>query len=157
VDVLKITTWTGLAALPWSFKMFWGPLVDLNWTKRRWTIAMEVALALTLVATAVAMAMPAFFVLSVAAMFLMATLSATHDIACDGLYLMSLDRKRQAAFSGVMAACARLGRLFVDSVLLVIAGWLINLGLRQQMAWVVALGFCGVVYGAGTIWNCFWL
>src|SRR5947207_13622837 len=94
--------------------MFWGQQVDLNAPKGRWTIAMEIALAVTLLATAIAMAMPAFFVLSVAAMFLMATLSATHDIACDGLYLMSMDRKRQAAFSGVMAACSRMGRVFVD-------------------------------------------
>src|SRR6185312_4760174 len=96
VDNLKIVTWTGLAALPWSFKMFWGPLVDLNFTKRKWTIAMQVLLFLTLLLTAGAMVTHNYFVWSVVCLFVMATLSATHDIACDGLYLMSLDRKRQA-------------------------------------------------------------
>jgi PAT family beta-lactamase induction signal transducer AmpG len=87
----------GLAALPWSFKMFWGPLVDLNSTKRRWTITMQVLLSVCFLATAGAIRTSNFFVITVALMFAMATLSATHDIACDGLYLMSLDKQRQAA------------------------------------------------------------
>src|SRR2546421_5964334 len=88
IDNVKIATWTGLAALPWSFKMFWGPLVDTNFTKRKWTIAMQVLLFCTLLLTAGAMGTANFFPLTVACLFLMATLSATHDIACDGLYLM---------------------------------------------------------------------
>ena len=130
--------------------MFWGPLVDLNSTKRKWTMAMEAALFVTLVLTAIMMKLPSFFVLTVACMFLMATLSATHDIACDGLYLMSLDRKRQAAFSGVMAAFSRLGRVFVDGLLPVIAGLLITQDMtprQKQWGWVVALGVAALISG----------
>src|SRR3954452_9355668 len=64
VDNLKIATWTGLAALPWSFKMFWGPLVDLNFTKRKWTLAMQVLLFATLLVTAGAMGTANFFPLT---------------------------------------------------------------------------------------------
>ena len=42
VDNLKITFWTSIIGLPWTFKLFWGPLVDLNFTKRGWTVAMQV-------------------------------------------------------------------------------------------------------------------
>src|SRR5438477_9681507 len=63
IDNVKIATWTGLAALPWSFKMFWGPLVDTNFTKRKWTIAMQVALFAALLVTAGAMGSSNFFVL----------------------------------------------------------------------------------------------
>jgi PAT family beta-lactamase induction signal transducer AmpG len=157
VDNLKIATWTGLAALPWSFKMFWGPLVDVNFTKRRWTTAMQVLLFATLLLTAGAMASTNYFVFTVACLFLMATLSATHDIACDGLYLMSLDRKRQAAFSGVMAAFSRLGRLFVDSGLVVIAGRLIKKGWDEKTSWLIAIGIAALFYGVGMIWNWFHL
>src|SRR5947207_10050125 len=135
--------------------MFWGQQVDLNAPKGRWAIAMEVALALTLLATAIVMAMPAFFVLSVAAMFLIATLSATHDIACDGLYLMSLDKKRQAAFSGVMATCSRLGRLFAASLLVAFAGYVSTRGIAGQSAWAAALGLASLIYGAGMLWTLF--
>ncbi|HEX8523257.1 MAG TPA: hypothetical protein VF669_13450 [Tepidisphaeraceae bacterium] len=157
VDVQSIATWTGLAALPWTFKMFWGPLVDLVSTKRRWTVTMQVLLTITLLLTAGAIATPHFFVLTVVAMFVMATLSATHDIACDGLYLMSLDKKRQAAFSGVMAAFSRFGRLFIDSVLIVFAGWMIKRGMAKQAAWTIGLGIAAAIYGAGMIWNFFML
>jgi PAT family beta-lactamase induction signal transducer AmpG len=155
IDNLQIAMWTGLAALPWTFKMFWGPLVDLNSTKRRWTVVMQAALAITLLVTAGLINTPGFFVLTVIAMFVMATFSATHDIACDGLYLMSLDRKRQAAFSGVMAAFSRLGRLFIDSVLVVLAGRLIHKGMTAQSAWMIALGIAALVYAAGAVWNLF--
>ena len=158
VDNVQITMWTGLAALPWTFKMFWGPLVDLNWTKRWWTVAMQVLLSVVLLATAGAITTSNFFAITVAMMFAMATLSATHDIACDGLYLMSLDKKRQAAFSGVMAAFSRLGRLFVDSLLVVIAGRMITdttpLPGRQR-AWFIALGIAALIYAAGSLWNFF--
>jgi PAT family beta-lactamase induction signal transducer AmpG len=68
---------------------------------------------------------------------------------------MSLDKKRQAAFSGVMAASSRFGRLFVDAVLVVIGGRLAQIGMTQQSAWVVALGIAALMYGAGTLWNFF--
>src|SRR5205085_4540992 len=61
IDNLRIATWTGLAALPWVFKMFWGPLVDLNSTKRKWTLTMQVLLGATLVVAAAAMGTPMFF------------------------------------------------------------------------------------------------
>ena len=76
---------------------------------------MQALLTITLLLTAGAIRLPAFFPITVALMFLMATFSATHDIACDGLYLMSLDKVRQASFSGVMAAFSRHGIPFDGS------------------------------------------
>src|ERR1700729_2412110 len=32
-----IVFWTSIIALPWTLKLFWAPLIDLNSTKRRWT------------------------------------------------------------------------------------------------------------------------
>jgi PAT family beta-lactamase induction signal transducer AmpG len=37
-------------------------------------------------------------------LFLLAYASATHDIACDGLYMGALDEKRQAAYAGWQGA-----------------------------------------------------
>lgn len=157
VDNMQIALWTGLAALPWSFKMFWGPLVDLNSTKRRWTVTMQILLTAALFASAAAMTLPQFFVITVVGMFLLATFSATHDIACDGLYLMSLDRKRQAAFSGVMATFSRLGRLMAAAVVVYLAGAMATSGVSKQTAWAIALGAAAILYGGGAIWNFFFL
>jgi PAT family beta-lactamase induction signal transducer AmpG len=117
---------------------------------------MEVLLSITFLVTAGAMLSSNFFAITVVLMFVMATLSATHDIACDGLYLMALDRKRQASFSGVMAMFSRFGRLFVDGVLLVLAGKWIHEGVASpQKAWMLALGIAAILYCAGTLWNFF--
>src|SRR5688572_33185204 len=75
IDNLKIAMWTGLAQLPWSFKMFWGPLVDLNSTKRRWTITMEVLLSITFLVTAGAMPSDNFFAMPVVLLCVLASLS----------------------------------------------------------------------------------
>ena len=155
VENIKITFWTSIIGLPWTFKLFWGPLVDLNFTKRGWTIAMQVLITATLVVTAAMVPTAGFFALSIAALFMMAVFSATHDIACDGLYLMSLDKSRQAAFSGVMATCSRLGRMFVSFVLLYLAGKLQAFGWDKSNAWAMALGFAALIYGGGMLWNLF--
>ena len=155
VENVKITFWTSIVGLPWTFKLFWGPLVDLNFTKRGWTVAMQVLLTGSLVMAAATITTPGFFPLSVAALFLIAIFSATHDIACDGLYLMSLDKSRQAAFSGVMATCSRLGRMFVSFVLLYLAGKLQAFGYEKKLAWALALGFAAMIYGGGMLWNFF--
>jgi len=157
VDNLQIALWSGLAALPWAFKMFWGPLVDLSFTKRQWTVAMQVLICGTLIVSASVMNTSSFFPLAVASMFILATFSATHDIACDGLYLMSLNRTQQAAFSGVMATFSRLGRFFAASVVVWVAGWIITRGAERQTAWAIALGTGALAYGAGMLWNAFML
>lgn len=155
VDNLTITFWTSIIGLPWTFKMFWGPLVDLNFTKRSWTIAMQVLIATTLVLLAASMTGAAFFWVSLAALFVIAIFSATHDIACDGLYLMSLDKSRQAAFSGVMGMCSRFGRLFATFAVLYVGGKMQSFGWSKGSAWALAIGVAAVVYGAGMLWNLF--
>ncbi len=155
VDNMKITFWTSIIGLPWTFKLFWGPLVDLNFTKRGWTIAMQVLITGALVVAAAAIPMGNFFGLSLLALLLIAVFSATHDIACDGLYLMSLDKSRQAGFSGVMATSSRLGRMFISFGLLYAAGKFQAFAFAKDQAWAFALGAAAAVYGAGMLWNLF--
>src|SRR2546421_10126643 len=83
IDNLRITFWTSIISLPWTFKMFWAAFVDLNFTKRQWTIATQVLIFVALVLAAVVVRLPGFFELSLAALFMAAMLSATQDIACD--------------------------------------------------------------------------
>jgi PAT family beta-lactamase induction signal transducer AmpG len=155
VSNTEITFWTSIIALPWTFKLFWAPLVDLTLTKRRWTIFMQVLITGTLAVTAGVMATQYFWYASLAALFLLAILSATHDIACDGLYLMSLDRTRQAAFSGVMAMFSRFGRMFASFAVLYVGGIAQGWGIASGQAWTIALGAAAVLYGCGMLWNSF--
>ena len=73
---------------------------------------------------ALALQASAFFALSIAVLFFLAYASATHDIACDGLYMASLDSKRQAAYAGWQGAFFNGARFFITGVVLKLAGHL---------------------------------
>ena len=150
----KITLWTSLAALPWTFKMFWAPLIELNSTRRRWTISMQILLAIMIGISALAMPGHAYFGLTVGDVYHRDARRSFHDIALRrGLYLMSLDRRRQAAFSGVLGTSSRLARLFITSGIVFFAGWLEHRGMKLQYAWAIGIGAIAIAYALGMVWN----
>ncbi len=124
VDNAQIARWTGLMGLAWAFKPLWSPLVELVASKKRVVVVTQALGALGLAAVALALQAPAWFALSVAVFFLLAFTSATHDIACDGLYMASLDSKRQAMYAGWQGAFFNASKFLTLGGLLVLAGWL---------------------------------
>jgi PAT family beta-lactamase induction signal transducer AmpG len=152
VDNASITRWTGLVALPWAVKMFFGPFVELNSTRRKWILATQALIVLGILGVAFAMQMPNFAAFSLAFLGITALFSATCDIATDGFYLMSLSRPRQAAFAGVLTTASRLGRLFCTSILVMLAGFLEKeQHFSPAMGWLSVLCVCAAVYGAGRV------
>lgn len=146
VDNAAIAFWTSLLYLPWVAKMLWGPLVDTRATKRAWIVGMQLALAGCLGAAALALQLPAFFAASLGVLTLAAFLSATHDIAADGFYLLALDERQQALFVGVRSMFYRAAMVFGTGVLVVVAGQL-ETGLGDvPLAWTLALGATAAVY-----------
>ena len=75
-----IAFYTSLLYLPWVIKPLWSPVVDMFGTKRGWTVTLQLAVAASLVAVGTVLNLPAFFMVSLAVMWLMAFSSATHDI-----------------------------------------------------------------------------
>lgn len=152
VDNATITKWTSLIALPWTIKMLWGPLVDLNSTKRRWMLGMQALIAISLAVAAFAVVSPRdAFQISLGLLFITAIFSSTCDIATDGFYLLTLDKDRQAAFVGVQGTCYRLGRLFCIGALVSFAGLLQRGGMNLMLGWTVALGGGTLLYALGRI------
>jgi MFS transporter, PAT family, beta-lactamase induction signal transducer AmpG len=124
VDNAQIARWTGLMGLAWAFKPLWSPLVELVASKKRVVVVTQALGALGLAAVALALQAPGWFALSVAVFFFLAFASATHDIACDGLYMASLDSKRQAMYAGWQGAFFNASKFLTLGGLLVLAGWL---------------------------------
>lgn len=152
VDNAAITRWTSLVALPWAVKMFLGPFVELNSTRRKWILATQLMITVAILAIAFAIHVPNFFGFSLAFLAISALFSATCDIATDGFYLMSLRKEQQAAFSGVLTTSSRLGRLFCSSLLVMLAGILQkHVGQTSATSWMVALLVGGAVYFAGRV------
>ena len=151
VNNLEITRWTSLIAIPWTIKLLWGPLVDLNLTKRRWLLGMQALIALTLSLVAFFIATPKAFQITLGLLFATAIFSATCDIATDGFYLLALDKDHQAAFVGIQSTCYRLGRLFCIGGLVWFEGRLYHSGVNTGTAWLVAIGGGALIYALGRI------
>ena len=112
IDNASIAFWTSWLYLPWVVKMFWGPLVDIYSTKRRWIISTQFAMALCLFSAAYVLNTEGYFFLSLSAFVVAAFVSATHDIAADGFYMLALSKEDQALFVGIRATFYRLAMIF---------------------------------------------
>ncbi|MBI5706010.1 MAG: MFS transporter [Armatimonadetes bacterium] len=153
IEAGPLGLWTSLLKLPWMLKPLWGPLVELNSTKRRWIIAMQALVLVSLAAAAMAVQQPAFFVLTLCAFLATAFFSATHDIAADGFYLLALDPQRQAFFVGIRSACFRLATLTATFFLVYIAGDMEERTGNIPKSWTTALLIGCAIYGVLALVN----
>lgn len=119
-----IALYTGWLYLPWVIKPFWSPLVELFSTKRRWIILMQWLVALGLGGIALTLPLRGFFTLSLACFWVVAFVSATHDIAADGFYILALDEHQQSFFVGIRSTFYRIATVVGQGGLVVIAGLL---------------------------------
>lgn len=120
----QIARWTGLLGLAWAIKPLWSPFLELARSKKLIVVVMQFTGAVALALVALALQTPFWFAAVIAVLFLVAYAAATHDIACDGLYMASLDAKRQAAYAGWQGAFFNGARFFMIGCVLKIAGFL---------------------------------
>lgn len=144
----QIGLWTSLLAWPWIIKMLWGPLVDLIGTKRGWVLGMQLAIVAMLLLSAFALLSPSFFQITLGLFFVTAFLSATHDIALDGYYLLALEgTSQQAYFLGIRTSFFRLAMVFCTGALVILAGLWEKWGLSVADSWMRAVLVGAVLYG----------
>lgn len=120
----QIARWTGLLGLAWAIKPLWSPFLELARSKKLIVVAMQYTGAIGLGAMAVALQLPIWFGAAIGVLFLIAYASATHDIACDGLYMAALDNKRQAEYAGWQGAFFNGARFLMLGGVLKLAGYL---------------------------------
>ena len=118
----QIARWTGLLGLAWAVKPLWSPFLEMARSKKLIVVAMQFTSAAGLAAMALALQLPAYFAAAIAVLFVLAYASATHDIACDGLYMASLSDKQQAAYAGWQGAFFNASKFLTLGGLLVLAG-----------------------------------
>lgn len=111
-----------LLRLPYTFKVFWAPLVDRFGTRRRW-----IGLALVTMATLVAVyaglpAAPTVVTWLVLGAFTVA--SATQDVAIDGYTVQLVPRGQEGVANGLRVAAFRVALITVGGGLVALAPWL---------------------------------
>jgi PAT family beta-lactamase induction signal transducer AmpG len=140
-----IGVWTALLLTPYTFKPLWGPLIDRYWTKRNWIILTQALIGLCFLLVATAIRFPTstvgdllggtatwlgiqdlqqFFLFSLVALAIVAFASATHDIACDGFYMLALREGQQSYFVGIRSTFYRMAMILGGGLLPVVAGYI---------------------------------
>lgn len=118
-DIALYTSWL---YLPWVIKPLWSPIVDMAGTRRGWVIAMQWLIGAGFAAIAFSLPLSNFFACSLAAFWLVAFLSATHDIAADGFYMLGLDQEQQSFFVGIRSTFYRIAMVLGQGGLVTVAG-----------------------------------
>ncbi|MEH2049917.1 AmpG family muropeptide MFS transporter [Nostoc sp.] len=153
IDNTQIALWTSFLYLPWVIKMFWGPIVDIYSSKRKWILYTQFAMFCCLGLIAFSLQLPNFFFISLAALTIGAFISATYDIATDGFYLLALSPEQQAFFVGIRSLFYRMAVIFGSGILVVLAGQLeIHLN-NIPLSWTIAIGFSALILGVLFIYH----
>jgi len=131
----EVALYTGWLYLPWVIKPFWSPLVDLLKSKRWWIVTMQLLIGAGFAGVALALPTPHFVRLTLAALWLVAFSSATHDISADGFYILALKPHQQSFFVGIRSTFYRIATVVGQGVLVMGAGYLEKRSGNIALAW----------------------
>lgn len=97
----EVAALTGWLYLPWVIKPFWSYVLDLLGTKKSWVTGMQLLITLSLGGLGYSLNLDSWLTSCLIFLWLCAFSSATHDIAADGLYIISLNSNQQSFFVGI--------------------------------------------------------
>lgn len=158
---------TSLLYLPWVIKPLWSPFVDIIRTKRWWVMAMQIIISISFALIAFSLPHPSpeviasgntsvsLFTVSLIFFWVTAFASATHDIAADGFYMLALREEEQSLFVGIRSTFYRLSSIFIQGVLVVIAGLLERHTGDIPKAWSMTLTISAGLFALLTLWHTF--
>lgn len=163
----QMALFTSLLYLPWTLKFLWSPFVDILKTKRWWMLTMQAVMAAAFVLLTLTLPHPSpeavasgttpmsLFSFTLILFVVAAFASATHDISCDGFYMLSLPPSDQAAFIGVRNTFYRLANVFGNGVIVAAAGFLETRTGDVPLAWQLTLGGTAVLLAGISIYHSF--
>lgn len=117
----EISHWTAFLGAAWIFKPLWSPFLELAGSKKKVVVGFQLLGALFLGLVALSLHLPVWLGAAIALLTLAAFASATHDIACDGLYISSLSAKQQAQYAGWTGTFFNAGRFISAGGMLLLA------------------------------------
>lgn len=126
VEDKLITFWTSLILLPWTIKPLWSPFLELFKTKKFFVVATQLITGITFGLVAFSLNLPHFFSIAIALLAVIAFSGATHDIACDGVYMSELSNDDQAKYIGWQGAFYNIAKIIATGGLVYLAGYLIE-------------------------------
>ena len=120
----ELALYTSWLYLPWVIKPLWSPFIAAIKTERWWVLTMQLLIGGGFAGIALTLPTSSWLQGSLAFFWLLAFASATHDIAADGLYILGLDSHDQSLYVGIRSTFYRIGNIFGQGLLVMLAGWL---------------------------------
>jgi PAT family beta-lactamase induction signal transducer AmpG len=141
----QIAMYTSLLLIPWTIKPLWSPIVEMISTRRKWTLISQLLLAICFAVIALVIPSEYFLLLTLAAFFIGAFVSSTHDIALDGFYMLALPQEKQSFFSGIRNTFYRIATVFSSGVLVMIANRIAERSGSEQTGWSATFAITGAI------------
>ncbi|MCR5976903.1 MFS transporter [Gordonia jinghuaiqii] len=115
----------GLLFAPWGLKFLWAPYVDRYGTRRRWLLTLQLSSAAVALILA-CLDLSSSLVWMLVGIAVINLLSATQDIATDGLAVSTLEPRQRGLGNGIQVGAYRIGMIVGGGGLLwlfSLAGW----------------------------------
>lgn len=147
-DVDQITWLTSLLVLPWALKFLWAPLVDVlqgkRWSLRKWIIAAQAVMLLTLYPVAGLNPLQHSGLL-LGMLLCHAVAAATQDVAIDALCIRTTPASERGSINGWMQLGMLAGRACLGGGAVILAqhwGWRFTVGCVMAavaLPWVLVI------------------
>ncbi|MBF0196146.1 MAG: MFS transporter [Planctomycetes bacterium] len=156
-----IALYTGAMYLPWVIKPLWSPLIDMYRTKKFFVLFTELAMAVGLGCMALALPLENWLSLSIGLFWVISFLSATQDIAADGVYINAMSAQQQSRYIGLQGICWYGGKILGTGLLVSATGYLHSAesgyGMDWVESWMVIMGALAFTMLALSIWHALFL
>ncbi len=148
-----IGVYTSLLYLPWVIKPLWSPFIELNGTKRKWFLSMQLLISIAFLLVGFTIPTSGFFIMTLAIFWVAAFASASNDIASDGFYLLALKKEQQSFFLGIRSTFYRLAMLSGNGLIVLFAGYLEHKYGDNTKAWSYTMIAVGLLMTFITLYN----
>jgi MFS family permease len=132
---LKAISLSGFLFLPWALKFAWAPVVDHYGTRRQWLLTLQLA-AVAGAAVLAWIDLDGSLWPVLVAMLAFSLISATQDIATDGLTVNLLGPRERGLGNGLQVGAYRLGMVLGGGLLLWVFaryGWTLMFGVMTAL------------------------
>lgn len=163
VDDALIAFWTSLILLPWTLKPLWSPFMELFKTKKFYVVTTQIVTGAAFGLVALSLTFGHFFAAAIIFLAIVAFSGATHDVACDGVYLTELSPTDQARYIGWQGAFYNIAKLAATGGLVYLSGYFIarfseggDSGFEaNRNAWMIIMGLLSAVMLLLAVWHIF--
>jgi PAT family beta-lactamase induction signal transducer AmpG len=118
----QAAAFSSLTGFAYMFNPIWSPLLELYKTKKFFVYVAQAVLSAVFLCIAATLMLPSFVVPLVGLLMVASLAGATQDIVSNGVYVTTLDSKRQAAFAGIQSMSWSIGPILAGSFLVLLVG-----------------------------------